>query len=94
MNERPFTPHAVILGARLATAANPPAPLEVGCAHVALNVKKVLLALPASLAPLLVGVSIAEAELRLCGAINEALQQLHVDPSGDLTGQGRRSEAS
>jgi hypothetical protein len=42
-----------------------PITAKAGCARVALNVKKVLQALPASLAPQVVGVSIAEAEVRL-----------------------------
>ena len=49
-------------------------------AEICLQAKKVLLQIPPSFAPQVVGLSVADAEIRLREAVDEALAQLHANP--------------
>ncbi len=61
------------------------AEVERWVAGMIVTAKGVLLGLPSSLAPQVVGVSIAEAESLIREGINEALSQLHGDPIRGLS---------
>lgn len=61
----------------------PVADVEKWVSDMVLAAKKVLYSMPTSLAPQVVGVSVAEAERRIKESIDEALEQLHARPWQD-----------
>ena len=54
--------------------------VEKWTSDIITSAKTILLQIPSSLAPQVVGLTVAEAELRLKESINEALEQLHTKP--------------
>ena len=57
--------------------------VEAWVGQMVSQAKRVLLGIPAALAPQVVGVSVPEAESVIRDAVNEALLQLHTRPLGD-----------